>query len=126
MHILVSKPGAPATLGLPCPTPTTSPATFGPSVRRRQLRATTFHVHPSLPHRSSPDADAAFHEAFRVWECRRASAVACARAWREERTPIAGLLDRLGEVTRIYEEADAELQALHEAARKRSRSDGAR
>ena len=82
-----------------------------------------FHIAPP------PDADAAFHEAFQEWECRSASVVAvalvCAEAWREGSTPIAEVLDRLCEVTRAYEEADAALQVLDQNLRKRPRSPGA-
>jgi len=82
-----------------------------------------FHTAPP------PDADAAFHEAFQEWELRSASVVAvalrCAEAWREGSTPIAGLLDRLCEVTSFYEEATETLRILDQALRKRPPSAGA-
>ena len=82
-------------------------------------------VHTAPP----PDADSAFHEAFREWELRRASVVAvalrCAETWREGNTPIAEILDRLCVVTRAYEEADAALRTLDQALHKRPRSPGA-
>lgn len=87
------------------------------------MSAPSFHAAPP------PDADPAFHEAFQEWECRSASVVAvallCVEAWREGSTPIAGLLDRLCEVTRAYEEAGAVLRVLDQAARARPRSPGA-
>ena len=82
-----------------------------------------FHTAPPA------DADAAFHEAFQEWELRSASVVAvalrCAEAWREGSTPIAGLLDRLCEVTSFYEEATETLRILDQALCKRPPSAGA-
>ena len=81
-----------------------------------------FHTAPP------PDADLAFHEAFQEWECRSASVVSiallCAEAWRDGNTPIAGLLDRLCEVTSFYEEATETLRILDQAARTRPRPPG--
>jgi hypothetical protein len=69
-----------------------------------------------------PDADPAFQE----WELRSAAVVGvCAEAWRDGSTPIAGLLDRLCEVTSFYEEADAALRVLDQALRTPPRSPGA-
>ena len=82
-----------------------------------------FHIAPP------PDADAAFHEAFKEWELRSDAvvgvALVCAETWREGNTPIAEILDRLFVVTRAYEEADAALRVLDQALRKRPRSPGA-
>jgi hypothetical protein len=84
---------------------------------------------PPLHTAPPPDADAAFQEAFQEWELRRASVVAvalrCAEAWREGSTPIAGLLDRLCEVTSFYEEAAETLRILDQALRTPPRSPGA-
>ena len=84
---------------------------------------------PPLHTLPPPDADPAFHEAFQEWECRSAAVVAvalrCAEAWRDGDTPIAGLLDRLCEVTSFYEEATETLRILDLALRKRPPSAGA-
>ena len=76
-----------------------------------------------------PDADPAFHEAFKEWELRSDAvvgvALVCAETWREGNTPIAEILDRLCVVTRAYEEADTALQILDQALHKRPRSPGA-